>query len=99
MNMETIPNEIDGAKVYYYLKIEKNHRPTGNTKQIVNGELMRPAYGLAICKYDNQIGYYLFGCDENWQSITDTYHNSVEDAMKQGEFEYEGTKNGRASKV
>jgi hypothetical protein len=90
---EVVPNVIGGEKVLYFIRIETKHTLTGNTKQIVNGKLIGPVYGLAICKSDNPEGYYLFGCDENWKSITDTFHESIEDAMDQGEFEYKGTFN------
>ena len=53
---------------------------------------MGPARGLAICQYEDEVGYYLFGCDENWKCITDTFHDTIEDAMDQGQREYEGTK-------
>lgn len=46
---------------------------------------------LAICKFENDNGFYLFYCLENWEVITDTYHDSIEDAMKQAEFEYAGS--------
>jgi len=92
-NTEIIPEEIGDAKVLYYIKIEGHYQSTGNTKQIVNGVLMGPAYGLAICKYEDDDAYYLFGCDKSWQSVTDTWHESIEDAMKQGKFEYDVTKN------
>lgn len=49
-----------------------------------------PATGLAICQYDGADAYYLFGCDERWEVVTDTYHLSVEEAKIQAEFEYLG---------
>jgi hypothetical protein len=57
---------------------------------MIRGKLMGPMAGLAVCKYDNAQGFYLFGCDQNWQSVTDTWHQTLEDAMYQAEFEYEG---------
>jgi carbon monoxide dehydrogenase subunit G len=94
MNMEeVVPDEIGGARVLYFIITGSTIRPAGNTKQIVGGTLLGPAYGLAICKYENESGYYLFGCDNNWNSITDTHHETIEDAIDQGEFEYEGTRN------
>ena len=95
---EVVPDEIGGARVLHFIKIANIFRSTGNTKHIVRGALMGSAYGLAICKYENQVGYYLFGCDENWESITDTFHETVEDAMEQGEFEYKGTMDNWISK-
>ena len=33
--------------------------------------------------------FYLFGCDADWQAITDTWHESVREAKAQAEFEYD----------
>jgi hypothetical protein len=34
---------------------------------------------------------YLYSCDENWVPFTDTWHESVEEAKRQAEFEYVGS--------
>jgi hypothetical protein len=91
--MKFVPNEIGGATVILYSPIDERHRPTCNCKQIVAGALVGPAAGLAICKYDGDEGFYLFGCDATWNTVTDTLHESVEDAKAQAEFEYEGVGN------
>ena len=31
---------------------------------------------------------YLFYCDVAWNSVTDTYHDSMESAVEQAEFEF-----------
>jgi hypothetical protein len=46
---------------------------------------------LAICQYQDGDGVYLFGCDQDWTSITDTWHATFDDAMAQAEFEHRGT--------
>lgn len=83
---------IGGAKVVFYSPIDERHRHTGNCEQIVAGVLVEAAKGLAICQYEGDNSYYLFGCDENWQSITDTWHETVEAAKDQADFEYEGVR-------
>jgi hypothetical protein len=85
------PEEVGGAKVVLYTKIDERHRHTGNCKQIVAGILMGAASALAICRYEGEENYYLFGCDENWNTLTDTWHETLEAAIEQAEFEYEGT--------
>ena len=47
---------------------------------------------LHIVQYEFDAGYYLFYCDESGTEITDTYHESLEKAMAQAEWEF-GTKN------
>lgn len=46
--------------------------------------------GLAICRYPDQAGFHWFGCDAEWQNVTDTRHETLETAQQQAEFEYEG---------
>ena len=87
------PAKLDGAKVLFYATLHQEHRATGNTRHYVGGELMRPAAGLAICRYESDVGFYLFYCDGEWNVVTDTYHESVEEARNQAEFEYEGVSN------
>jgi hypothetical protein len=84
------PRQISGANVVLYTPIDERHRPTGNCRQIVAGVLQGPAAGLAICQYDGEDYFYLFGCDENWSTVTDTLHQTIEEAKGMAEFEYEG---------
>lgn len=91
--MKIPPKIIDGANLILYSPNDERHRHTGNCKQIVAGELMEAANNLAICQYDSENCFYLFGCDENWNVVTDTWHETIEDAKKQAEFEYEGISN------
>ena len=87
--MKEAPESIDGAKVILFTPIDQRHRHTGDCVQNVAGVPQGPAAGLAICSYLGEEGYYLFGCDATWSSITDTWHQTVEEAMRQAEFEYE----------
>jgi hypothetical protein len=84
------PAIVGGAKVICFSPIDSRHRHTGNTRQIVAGVIMEPASGLAICQYSGEDAFYLFGCDVAWNSVTDTWHEDLQDALEQAEFEYEG---------
>jgi hypothetical protein len=86
----TAPEQSGGARVLLYTAIDERHRPTGNCRQIVAGVLQGPAAGLAICQYDGEDCVYLFGRDERWSIIMDTWHPTIEEAKRQAEFEYEG---------
>jgi hypothetical protein len=46
---------------------------------------------LAICRYDDDADFYLFRCDDLWQVLADTWHETLEEAMRQAEFEYDDT--------
>src|SRR5690349_6141793 len=84
------PRVIDNARVLFFSTIDERHHHTRNTRQIVAGVLQGPAKGMAICQYEGEDSFYLFGCDENWKSVTDTWHPTIDDAKAQAEFEYEG---------
>jgi hypothetical protein len=88
--MKPAPAEIGGAKVICYAPVDERCRPTGKCGHIVAGKLMGPAAGLAICRYENEDAYYLFGCDETWSSVTDSWFQTLDEAKRQAEFEYEG---------
>jgi len=83
------PKFIGGEEVVAYSPIDHRHRPTGNCRHTVAGVVQGPAAGLAICKAGPS-SFYLFGCDEKWSVITDTWGQTVKEAMAQAESEYTG---------
>jgi hypothetical protein len=87
--MKPALREIGTAKVICYSPIDRRHRHTGNCRQVVAGVLQGPVAGLAICQYSGDSAYCLFGCNEEWRPITDTWHQTLEEAEEQAEFEYE----------
>lgn len=89
--MIEVPKTIGNAKVLAFLVLSNNHVKTGATKHYIGGQVLEDTYGLAICQYNNDDGYYLFYCNSDWVEATDTYHETVEDAIGQAEFEYQGT--------
>jgi len=88
--MEEPPKLIGGARLVRWSVIDDRQRPTGNCRQIVAGVLQGPAAGLAIGQYEGETAYYLFGCDTAWNTVTDTWHETLQGALQQAEFEYEG---------
>jgi hypothetical protein len=88
--MKKPPRLLSGALLVRWSPIDDRHRPTGNCRHIVAGVVEGPAAGLAICQYEGSKAYYLFACGSEWNTLTDTWHETLEDAMKQAEFEYEG---------
>jgi hypothetical protein len=87
--VSAVPRLLGGLPVVAYTPIDQRHRATGNCRHFAHGELVHPAAGLAICR-DSDGGFLLFGCDAGWNTVTDTWHESLEDARYQAEFEYEG---------
>ena len=88
--MKEPPKLIGGARVLRWSEFDDRHRPTGSCRQIVAGVLQGPAAGLAICQYEGETAFYLFGCDAEWNTVSDTSHESLKDALEQAEFEYAG---------
>jgi hypothetical protein len=84
------PREIGGLEVVLYSPIDERHTPSGACRHVVGGVPWGPAAGLAICRYEGETSFYLFGCDANWSGVTDTWHETLEEAMSQAESEYPG---------
>ena len=88
--MKDPPKQLGGARLVRWSPIDNRHRPTGNCRHIVLGVLEGVAGGVAIGQYAGETAYYLFGCDAEWNTLTDTWHETLEDALRQAESEYEG---------
>jgi len=91
------PDIVGGAKVILFVSLN-GINPIRRTEHIHIGKSVESTVGLAICKYDKEDGYYLFGCDSHWHSVTDTWHENIGDAIKQAEWEYEGLSGGWVKK-
>lgn len=79
------PEELDGAKVLYFTPKDDYgvmHYDTG-------GVAAHFKY-LAICKYDNSDGYYLFCCNENKEVEADSLWDSVNECMGVANCSYGG---------
>ena len=89
--MRPCPSTVGGARVVCYTPVDERHSKTENTVHLVIGEEVADPKGLVICQYDGDDAYYLFGCNEQWESQSDTWHQTVDEAKDQAEFEYAGT--------
>lgn len=84
------PETIGRAKTLFSTRIDDRHRATGGCQHILNKVLLGPAKALVIAQYPGDKQFYLFGCDEQWNVITDTVGDSLAQVFNQAEFEYEG---------
>jgi len=91
--MNAPPKLVDGARVLAYTPIDSRHVTSGRTKHLVGGVPAPRPHALAIARYDDAHGVYLFACDQAWKTVTDTWHQSIDDAKAQAEFEHAGTVN------
>lgn len=81
---------LDGARVLAFALVDTGVDPTGGTTHRIEDQVLGPAVGLAIARYDGDAGYYVFYCNAVWQVVTDTCHPTLELAREQAEFEYCG---------
>ena len=70
------PNEIDGARVIEWAW--SGDGPFGEVPGADDSEI----YGLAIATYDD-IEFYRFSCDKNWNTVQDALYDSVAAAKDQ----------------
>lgn len=85
------PREIDGAIVIAYAENIWPSRHTGNTQHNVAGQVQDAAKAVIIAQYEGDESYYVFSCyEENWVTNTDTWHQNLESAINQINFEYRG---------
>ena len=48
-----------------------------------------PIRHLAIAQYEGDVGFFLFSCDEDWNVIWDSFHDSIADALTQARYNYD----------
>jgi hypothetical protein len=84
------PQELGEAKVLKYAVVTPEVEPTGATRHTVGGVEIGPASALAIARHPADEGIYLFYLDDYGAVVTDTWHESLDDALNQAAFEYDG---------
>jgi hypothetical protein len=83
------PAEIGGGRVVAYTFLNGT-TATGATVHMAANDVTPMPHGLVVCRCENEGGWYLFYCDEQWNVLTDTWHMSEADAKSQAEFEFTG---------
>jgi hypothetical protein len=70
------------------ITLAPQHEGTGRTTHYVGGEIAALPASLAVGSYDDDPGFYLLYYDQGGNELTDTYHDSIEAALEQAEFEF-----------
>lgn len=70
-----IPKYIGGAKTLYISKLD-----IGFDNLVRNDVEILIEY-ICVCQYDNEGGFYLFGCDKDFNTHTDFYYDDLDDAL------------------
>lgn len=71
------------------ITLQQKHIPTGRTRHFIGNQKMPTPHGLIIAQYPDNPGYYLFYMDEVGNEMTDTYHETLEDAFDQAAWEFQ----------
>jgi hypothetical protein len=90
MSTKSPPKQLGAAEVIAFASINSGHHRADKVRHLVGGRQLGSAAGLAIGHYAGERGYFLFYCDADWNPMTNTWHETVEDAKQAAEFEYEG---------
>jgi len=74
--------------VLCHIRLESGHQSTGRTRHYFGTSELPPPRELRIVQYPEDPGYYLLYFNESGEELTDTYHESMTQAMAQAEWEF-----------
>ena len=75
------------GRMRLHLDLGPEHTATGNTRHTVGGEPMPLPASLEIVDREGE-GFYLLYLDASGEEMTDTWHQTLDDAKHQAEFEF-----------
>jgi hypothetical protein len=80
---------MNESKLLRHVRLGPSHPPTGKTRHcdMVGGSLRLPSE-LRIVQYGGDSCFYLLYCDVSGRALTDTYHDAIEGALSQAEWEF-----------
>jgi hypothetical protein len=76
-------------KVMRSVTLGPHHVPTGKTRHYLGSEPISPPSLLRIVQYEGDPGFYLLHFDADGNELTDTYHDSMDDALEQADWEFQ----------
>jgi len=65
------------------------HVPTDKTQHFYGNKPICVPTSLLIVRYPDAPGFYLLYLDEQGNELTDTYHDTLEQAMEQATWEFQ----------
>lgn len=77
----------------FSIRLDARHPSTGITNHYRDGGILPQPCGLEIVRYENQPGVFLNYLDQAGDAQTDTWHQSLEDAIHQARTELGVEKN------
>lgn len=79
---------MSNSRMLFSVALGPQHHLESKTRHLVGATLLPRATTLAIVKYPDDEGVYLFHLDEQGDEFADTYHDNSEAAMDQAGWEY-----------
>lgn len=70
-----IPKIIGGAKTLFISKSDIGFETVFRDDKEIVIEF------ISVCQYDPEEGFYLFGCDRGYNTHTDFYYDTLDDAL------------------
>ena len=70
------------------IRLGLQHSATGKTPHYFGDAQLPPATTLSIVKFPDDSGFYLLYLDADGNETTDTYHDTIEAAKDQANWEY-----------
>lgn len=83
-----VPDVLGGCTLLEFNVIDSKNGTTSQTKIEVAGAICGPARYLAICSDEDNNGFCLFFCNENWVEWNDMWFEEKIDAKDYAEEEY-----------
>ncbi|NLK66670.1 MAG: hypothetical protein GX282_04260 [Campylobacteraceae bacterium] len=75
-------------KELYKIYLKDNILQASKTLHFCGNDILPKPFALSIVQYDADDGFYLFYLNKFEEEQTDTYHETLEDAFSQAEFEF-----------
>ena len=79
---------MSGYRILRQLTLGPSTEATGKTRHFSGGGLFRIPAELQVVELPGSPGYYLLYFDDSGREMTDTFHDSVEQAVAQAEWEF-----------
>jgi hypothetical protein len=70
-----IPKQIGGAKTLFIAKSDTLF------ETIVRDDIEISIEFITVCQYADDSGFYLFGCDKEFNTHTDFYYDDLDEAL------------------
>jgi hypothetical protein len=80
--LKDIPNTIDNANTLFIAETEGLFDLLDR-----DGKQVEIVF-IAVCQYDSSEGFYLFGCDKDFNTHTDYYYDDLNEALEDAKRVY-----------